>query len=91
MSNLLKDRKSVYGDYLGGTCFRADVMNLIESRHISIHNTTIDAVSKIFIFDIVNKLSRIAVTPNHIDSWEDIAGYATRTLEVLKGEQDADK
>jgi len=28
------------------------------------------------IWDVVNKLSRLAVTPDHIDTWHDISVYA---------------
>ena len=45
-----------------------------------------------YIRDIVNKLSRIAVTPNHIDSWRDISGYAALIADVLEKEKNhADK
>lgn len=80
MSNVnetLKERGAVYGDYKGGSEFRASVMKLIKDRHLAVTGKSLDAVQMVYIYDIVNKLSRLATTPDHIDTWHDIAGYAT--------------
>lgn len=48
--------------------------------------------SVVAISKIVMKLSRIAVTPDHVDSWADIAGYAQLErdrLQQLQDEEDA--
>ena len=80
MSNVnetLKERGAVYGDYKGGSEFRASVMKLIKDRHQAVNGKDLDAVQMVYIYDIGNKLSRLATTPDHIDTWHDIAGYAT--------------
>lgn len=39
---------------------------------------------------IAVKMARLAQTPNHLDSWVDIAGYAACGAEVLDGGQTDD-
>lgn len=88
VNETLKERGAVYGDYKGGSEFRADVMQLITHRYAEINGKLLDALHMVYIYDIVNKLSRLAATPDHIDTWHDIAGYATLVEEALKREQE---
>lgn len=99
MSNVnetLKERGKVYGDYKGGSEFRANVMELIINRYAEVNHGGMPAIHMVYVYDIVNKLSRLAVTPYHIDTWHDIAGYATlvekalRKAEKQEQEQEAD-
>lgn len=99
MSNVnetLKERGKVYGDYKGGSEFRANVMELIIDRYAKVNHGGMLAIHMVYVYDIVNKLSRLAVTPYHIDTWHDIAGYATlvekalRKAEKQEQEQEAD-
>lgn len=99
MSNVnetLKERGKVYGDYKGGSEFRANVMELIADRYAKVNHGGMPAIHMVYVYDIVNKLSRLAVTPYHIDTWHDIAGYATlvekalRKAEKQEQEQEAD-
>ena len=99
MSNVnetLKERGKVYGDYKGGSEFRANVMELIVDRYAKVNHGGMPAIHMVYVYDIVNKLSRLAVTPYHIDTWHDIAGYATlvekafRKAEKQDQEADAD-
>lgn len=87
VNETLKERGAVYGDYKGGSEFRAEVMKLIMDRCAEVNNCSMLSIHIVFIYDIVNKLSRLAATPDHIDTWHDIAGYATLVEEVLKAEQ----
>lgn len=87
MSNVnetLKERGKVYGDYKGGSEFRANVMELLVDRYAKVNHGGMPAIHMVYVYDIVNKLSRLAVTPYHIDTWHDIAGYATLVEEALK-------
>lgn len=92
----LKERGKVYGDYKGGSEFRANVMELIVDRYAKVNHGGMPAIHMVYVYDIVNKLSRLAVTPYHIDTWHDIAGYATlvekalRKAEKQEQEQEAD-
>ena len=36
------------------------------------------------VFNILQKLSRLAETPDHLDSWRDIAGYAQNAAWCLE-------
>lgn len=97
MSNVnetLKERGKVYGDYKGGSEFRANVMELIVDRYAKVNHGGMPAIHMVYVYDIVNKLSRLAVTPYHIDTWHDIAGYATLVEKALrkaeKQDQEAD-
>lgn len=99
MSNVnetLKERGKVYGDYKGGSEFRAKVMELIVDRYAEVNHGGMPAIHMVYVYDIVNKLSRLAVTPYHIDTWHDIAGYATlvekafKKAEKQEQEQEAD-
>ena len=85
VSATLQARGVVYGDYMGGSQFRADMMELIRARHLDVHGTGLPPVSDICIYDIVNKLSRLAVTPGHKDTWHDIQGYAKLVEDSLNG------
>lgn len=87
MSNVnetLKERGKVYGDYKGGSEFRANVMELIADRYAKVNHGGMPAIHMVYVYDIVNKLSRLAVTPYHIDTWHDIAGYATLVEKALR-------
>ena len=84
VNETLKERGKVYGDYKGGSEFRANVMELIVDRYAKVNHGGMPAIHMVYVYDIVNKLSRLAVTPYHIDTWHDIAGYATLVEEALK-------
>ena len=96
VNETLKERGKVYGDYKGGSEFRANVMELIADRYAKVNHGGMPAIHMVYVYDIVNKLSRLAVTPYHIDTWHDIAGYATlvekalRKAEKQEQEQEAD-
>ena len=83
----LENRGDVYGDYLGGTTLRSDIYNSILLRYAEVNDRQMDPVNAVMIFDIVNKLVRLSTTPDHKDTWHDIAGYATLAEEALN-EQD---
>ncbi len=89
LKQTLKERSDVYGEYCVAAEIRALIMDQFETLYF-IHNSkkmsTLDFCS---LLDIVNKLCRLAATPNHTDSWHDIAGYATQIekLYLKKGEK----
>ncbi len=77
----LKERGENYGDYSGGSRLRADIMIEIKARYLEVNEEEMSEHHAGKILDIVNKLSRLAATPDHIDSWHDIVGYATLSEE----------
>ena len=86
---ILEQRGEVYGDFYGGVSLEALILNSMTDRYEEHHGSCMDPVNVIYLSKIVMKLSRLAVTPNHLDSWTDIAGYA-RLVEIqLTKEQNA--
>lgn len=68
MSDLLKERGREYGDaWLRASGVMNEVQGLPITKSQYFHNW----------FMIFSKLFRIAWSPSHLDSWADIAGYAT--------------
>lgn len=85
----LKERGANYGDYMRGVKARANIMAIMNQVHNEEHGCDIPEMYMGAIWDVVNKLCRIAVTPPHIDSWHDIQGYAKLTEDALRRTQDA--
>lgn len=88
VNETLKERGKVYGDYKGGSFFRAVVSRAIIARYAEVNHGGMPDIYLVYLYDIVNKLSRLAATPDHIDTWHDIAGYATLVEEALKKEKE---
>ena len=89
MSNVnetLEKRGEVYGNFTRGINLEAIVMDTIKGRYYSEHGTDMNEWDIVAISKIVMKLSRLAVSPEHVDSWHDIAGYATLVEQHLTKE-----
>ena len=80
----LEERGTVYGDYAGGLKFRRAVLDLIYARYGEVHNDNMTDEEKDYFVDLVGKISRLAVSPTHEDSWLDVAGYSLLVKEVIK-------
>ena len=85
----LKIRKNDYGDYGDGRKLNVTIMELIDGYHHNQRGVYLTPLEKIMINDIITKLCRIAATPDHLDSWEDIEGYGRRISEFYGGLQNA--
>jgi len=88
---ILEERGNVYGDFTLGSEVEAAMMNIICANHESQTGRPMSAINKIFFSKIVMKLSRLSVSPSHIDSWTDIAGYARLVEQHLIKEQNGRK
>lgn len=73
---VLEQRGTVYGDFYDGVSLEAVILENIKDRYRKTHGKELDPIYVIYLSKIAMKLSRLAVSPNHIDSWTDIAGYA---------------
>jgi hypothetical protein len=73
---VLKERGEVYGNFTDGSRLEMQIMALIAFNYEKQHRKPLPELERIFFSKIIMKLSRLSVTPNHIDSWTDIAGYA---------------
>ena len=87
VKGVLEERGKVYGDYEKQSIFRAKIMLDIQERYKETHGIPMSFYDMVRIYDIVNKLSRLAVTPNHRDTWVDIAGYANLTVQTIDKER----
>jgi len=85
VEQILTERGKDYGDYDGGIKLRGDILQLITKRYEDVHNISMPFSMFNHFIDPVSKLSRLAVSPNHKDSWKDLAGYAT-LIERLEDE-----
>lgn len=79
----LTDRGQIYGSYAEGTKFRAKVMRLIKDRYLSQNDESMPEFEEMMIWDLVNKLSRLAVAPTHQDTIHDIVCYAKLYEEII--------
>jgi hypothetical protein len=71
-----KMREIIYGDYDIGIDFRTTVMNAFLKSYKDNRNVEMPQEFRTLFMDILTKLNRLAVSPNHIDSWHDLEGYA---------------
>lgn len=78
---ILKEREVTHGDFMAKAQFIDKVQNIINKNAWN----ELEADQKEAIHMILVKLSRILYgDPNHVDHWDDIAGYATLVSERLK-------
>jgi len=86
---VLKERGSVYGDFTDGSRLEMQMMALLAFNHEKQCSKQLSELERVFFSKIIMKLSRLSVTPNHIDSWTDIAGYARLIEQHYIGVQNA--
>lgn len=84
IEQILEERGSQYGNYVDKAAFIQEVKDLarIKSRWAALTAEQRESVDM-----IIHKLARILYgNPNHKDSWDDIAGYATLISKIIAGE-----
>lgn len=84
---VLKERGSVYGDFTDGSDVEAVIMGILAENHFNQTGKSLTELERIFFSKIIMKLSRLSVTPDHIDSWTDIAGYARLVEQHYEGKK----
>jgi hypothetical protein len=88
---IIEERGQVYGDFYQGIKLEVDLLGLIKDRHYEHYKVDLDPMYAAYMAKIIMKLSRLSITPDHIDSWADIAGYARLVeLHLKKGKPDAE-
>ena len=83
------DRSSVYGPFEEGIAVEAKIMALLVAHHSTI-NISMSMINQVRLSKVVLKLVRLAYTPEHKDSWDDISSYSEQISNTLK-EQDIAK
>lgn len=81
IKKLLVERNTQYADAWRKT---GEITESLAGEIAVMHNAFPQAM--IAWWTILCKLLRILGDPKHIDSWQDIAGYATLVVEYLEGE-----
>lgn len=91
MNQLLKDRESNYGNYHTLANLSQTLNKIINQHYTAVHSVEGQPAPQLpnFMAEsvqmICQKIARIANgNIQHIDSWEDIAGYALRVVEILQ-------
>lgn len=84
----LDQRGQVYGSYPTGSLLRARLMGLCKDLYKTVYSSSMEPVTRVYIYDIINKVSRLATTPRHQDTWHDICGYARLISLVMQHDND---
>ena len=87
--DILEERGNIYGDFNEGIMLETIILESIKYRYQEHHGKQMPPEFIVYISKIAMKLSRLSITPNHIDSWTDIAGYARLVELHLKKEENA--
>jgi hypothetical protein len=87
--DIIHERGNTYGDFNDGIMLEATILDAILNRHYEQHGKSMPLKTMLYFSKIAMKLSRLSVSPNHIDSWTDIAGYARLVELQLKKEENA--
>jgi len=87
--DVITERGNVYGDFHQGIILETLIVEAIKLRHYEHHGKQMSPEFVMYISKIAMKLSRLSITPDHIDSWTDIAGYARLVELHLKKEENA--
>lgn len=76
VSTTFKTREVIYGDYDVGINLRTELLNSIKKSYYLNRGIEMPVEYQMLFVDVILKLNRLAVSPNHIDSWHDLEGYA---------------
>ncbi len=86
---VLDEREKTYGNYSKQAAFARELKDVVLSGITSSKNMEITPQMHESLDMICTKISRIIFgDPNYIDSWKDIAGYATLIVDILEGQKD---
>jgi len=81
----LEARGKTYGDFMLGTSTEALILQVLMNNHEANCKEKLNPLHVIWLTKIIQKLVRLSVTPDHSDSYRDIAGYASLILAETLG------
>lgn len=83
VQDTLDERHKQYGRYSDQLHCKVRILEAVQDLYYNMHKEQMTTMHTAVLTDIVTKLTRVAIDMNHIDSWHDIAGFATLTEEML--------
>lgn len=89
IEDMLDDRQMSYGKFSDGVHTITKILTELDKYHYQKTNGTLTTEETVILVHILIKLTRIAATPNHVDSWSDMEGYSKLIKEFYSGESDA--
>lgn len=91
VDQILQQRGAVYGDFGSSLLVDVGIVEAMQEHHINTHGKPFDTFTVMLLSKITSKLARIAASPDHIDSWDDLSGYskliAAHFRSIQKNEQ----
>lgn len=89
-TELLEERGKRYGSYLATSMIATDLHDVI-TLYMGYRYKNLRAAQKESLKHICTKISRIVSgDADHIDNWDDIAGYATLVADILRNNEKRD-
>jgi hypothetical protein len=83
LKDVLEERGNNYGDFHLHAYITQSLKNVVREEFS--FDTTLSDVHKEALDMILHKIGRIVNgNPNYVDSWQDIAGYATLVVQYLE-------
>lgn len=82
----LEERGENYGNYGEGAHRRAKIMTVCKEAYLERHQNSMPGHIQVMFLDLINKLHRLASSPDHQDSAHDIQGYAKLIEEEIINE-----
>lgn len=74
---MLAERGKVYGNFAQSCQVDIAIIDAMSTHHFNTTGRVFEVDDIIIVSKITHKLARIAGTLNHVDSWRDLAAYAT--------------
>lgn len=85
IETILAERGAAYGSYKDGTRIAMDLYALVQDTPSF---DSMDPAQQYAMFMFCAKMARLLNgDPHHVDSWNDIAGYATCVVKTLTGDE----
>lgn len=87
IDNVLKERGDKYGPFTSHAAITQGLKHTVR-MHLAVRDVRLTPSQQEALDMMFHKIGRIVNgDPDHIDSWLDIAGYATLIVNILKREQ----
>lgn len=84
---MLAERGAVYGDFTSSCMVDAGILDAMNTHHFATHHRHFTTLELVVLSKITHKLARIAGTFDHLDSWRDLAAYATLIADSMESSQ----